>query len=172
LRFADPARGRRPGAPRDDRGTARSLYARRVPSRRQYLSSRRVASLCACALLALAFSGVAAATALSAEEEAGSGAFNELSERAQQPETTPTQTATSTSNEPTSNSKTVVVLALVAAIVLLIAIAAVIVRDARKTAPAGDGPVGEPGSARDSAAMMRKRRAKAKAAGQPRKRNR
>ena len=51
-------------------------------------------------------------------------------------------------------------------------IAVVIVRDARRVAPAGDPESVERGLARDSAARLRKRRAKAKAARQQRKRNR
>jgi len=65
-----------------------------------------------------------------------------------------------------------VVIALVAAVALLIAIASVIVRDARKVAPAGDPQIAEARSAHDSAATLRKRRAKAKAARRQRKRNR
>ena len=45
-------------------------------------------------------------------------------------------------------------------------------RDARKVAPAGDGPLAEARAARDTAATLRRRRAKAKAARQQRKRNR
>jgi ABC-type Fe3+ transport system permease subunit len=146
-----------------------------VLSRRVHTSSRPIASLCVCALLVLGCSGIVPAVALSAADEAGSGAFNELSERAQQQETTTTattQTAPTTPKESTSNSKKVVVLALVAAVVVLIAIAFVIVRDARKASLTRDGPAGEPGPARDPAVQMRKRRAKAKAARQQRKRNR
>ncbi|HEY2216414.1 MAG TPA: hypothetical protein VGH21_02895 [Solirubrobacteraceae bacterium] len=58
------------------------------------------------------------------------------------------------------------------AIVLLIAIASVIVRDARSVAPASDPQVAEARSAHDAAAVLRKRRAKAKAARRQRKRNR
>ena len=58
------------------------------------------------------------------------------------------------------------------AVALLVAIAYVIVRDARRMAPAGDPQVAEARSAHDSAATLRKRRAKAKAARQQRKRNR
>jgi hypothetical protein len=100
-------------------------------------------------------------------------AFNELSSGAQQSESTQTQrTETKGSTGQTSNSKKTVVIALGAAIILLIAIASVIVRDARKVAPAGDGPLAEARAARDTAAMLRRRRAKAKAARQQRKRNR
>ena len=100
-------------------------------------------------------------------------AFNELSSGAQQQEPTQTKTTeTKGSTGQTSNSKKTVVIALGAAIILLIAIASVILRDARKVAPAGDGPLAEARAARDTAATMRRRRAKAKAARQQRKRNR
>jgi hypothetical protein len=56
--------------------------------------------------------------------------------------------------------------------VLLLAIGWVIVRDARRVAPAGEADLLDRGSARDTAARMRKRRAKARAARQQRKRNR
>jgi hypothetical protein len=130
--------------------------------------SRRLASLCVCAILALAFA--APATTLAAI--GGSGAFTELTEG--QTETAPTQTtATTTSVESASNSKGTILLAIGAAVLLLIGIAFMIVRDARNVAPAGDGLLGGGGSGaqRDTAAMMRKRRAKAKAARQQRKQN-
>ena len=81
-------------------------------------------------------------------------------------------TAKTTSTEPVSNSKSVIVLALVAAVLLLIAIAFVIVRDARRHAPEGDPQLTEAGAAHDATVRLRKRRAKAKAARQQRKRNR
>jgi hypothetical protein len=65
----------------------------------------------------------------------------------------------------------VILLALVAAIALLVGIAFVIVRDARRVAPVEDGAL-TGGAARDTAAQMRKRRAKAKAARRQRKRTR
>ena len=131
------------------------------------MPSRRLASLCVCAILALAFA--APATTLAAI--GGSGAFSELTEG--QTETTPTQTTATTSVESTSNSKGTILLAIGAAVLLLGGIAFMIVRDARNVAPAGDGLLGGGGSGaqRDTAAMMRKRRAKAKAARQQRKQN-
>jgi hypothetical protein len=100
-------------------------------------------------------------------------AFSELSSGAAQTESTQTKTTeTKGSTEQTSNSKKTVVIALGSAIILLIAIASVIVRDARKVAPAGDGPLAEARAARDTAATLRRRRTKAKAARQQRKRNR
>ncbi len=99
-------------------------------------------------------------------------AFNELSESAQNESTQTTKTETTASTTPASNNKKTIIIALLAAIALLIAIAFVIVRDARRNAPEGDASLAEATSARDSAATMRKRRAKAKAARRQRKRNR
>jgi len=107
---------------------------------------------------------------MSATSLGGGGALNELTEGAQ---STPTQTtATTTATESTTNSKTVIILALVAAFALLIGIAFVIVRDARRVAPVTESQLSEGGSARDSAARLQRRRAKAKAARRERKRNR
>jgi hypothetical protein len=102
-----------------------------------------------------------------------SKALSELTEGGR--EATPTRTTASTaSTESTSssNSSSVILLALGAAIVLLLGIAFVIVRDARRVAPAGEVGMTEGRSARDSAARLRRRRAKAKAARRQRKRNR
>jgi ABC-type Fe3+ transport system permease subunit len=132
---------------------------------------RRGASLCVCAVLALALAGFATAPAAFSAPVGGGNALSELTEPQQQ--TTPTQTtATTATTESTSNSSTVVLLALVAAVALLIAIAFVIVRDARRVAPVADAQLSEGGSARDSAARLRRRRARAKAARRQRKRNR
>ena len=108
---------------------------------------------------------------MSATSLGGGGALNELTEGAQ---STPTQTAATatTATESTTNSKTVIILALVAAFALLIGIAFVIVRDARRVAPVTESQLSEGGSARDSAARLQRRRAKAKAARRERKRNR
>jgi hypothetical protein len=100
-----------------------------------------------------------------------SKALSELTEGGQETTPTPT-TATTASTESTSNSSPVILLALGAAIVLLLGIAFVIVRDARRVAPAGEVGMTEGRSARDSAARLRRRRAKAKAARRQRKRNR
>ena len=89
-------------------------------------------------------------------------------------ETTPTETTATTATTATehdTNSKGTILLAVAAAIVLLGGIAFVIVRDARRVAPATDGQLAEGRSGHDPAVMMRKRRAKAKAARQQRKRN-
>jgi hypothetical protein len=113
-----------------------------------------------------------APTALSAGVVEGGGAFNELSQGAQETETNPSRTTSSTSSESSSNSKTVILLAMAAAVLLLVAIAFVIARDARKVAPAGDGSLGEPAGRPHSPERLRKRRSKAKAARRQRKRNR
>jgi hypothetical protein len=99
-------------------------------------------------------------------------AFNELTKS--QAETTPTQTARSqtTESSSTSNSGTLLLAGSVAAIVLLGGIAFLIVRDARRVAPAGDPELIEARSRSDTAARVRRRRAQAKAARQQRKRNR
>jgi hypothetical protein len=103
----------------------------------------------------------------------GGGALHELTES--QPETTTTATtsksASTSSGEPTNSQKTIF-LALGAAVLLLGAIAIVIARDARRVAPAGDPDAIERESSRGSAAQLRRRRAKARAARQQRKRNR
>ena len=132
------------------------------------MSSRRLASLSVCAILALALA--APATTLAAL--GGSSAFSELTEGQTQTETTATQTtATGTTAESTSNSSGVLLIAGAAALLLLGGIAFLIMRDARSVAPAGDGLLGKGGSGHDTAAMMRKRRAKAKAARKQRKQN-
>jgi len=132
------------------------------------VSSRRLASLSVCAILALALA--APATTLAAL--GGSSAFSELTEGQTQTETTATQTtATGTTAESTSNSSGVLLIAGAAALLLLGGIAFLIMRDARSVAPAGDGLLGKGGSGHDTAAMMRKRRAKAKAARKQRKQN-
>jgi hypothetical protein len=132
------------------------------------VSSRRLAPLCLItAILALAL--LLPATSLAAV--GGSGAFSELTEG--QTETTPTQTTTTATTTETSNSSSggVLVIAGAAAVLLLGGIAFLIMRDARSVAPAGDGLLGKGGSGHDTAAMMRKRRAKAKAARRQRKQN-
>lgn len=105
-------------------------------------------------------------------EGSNGSAFNELSQGGQ--ETTPTtQTETTApTTTSTSNSKKTVLIIIGVAVVLLSGIGYVIVRDARRMAPAGDPQVAEARTARDSAATLRKRRAKAKAARRQRKRNR
>ena len=131
--------------------------------------SRRLVSLCLCAILALALT--TPATSLAAVS-GGSGAFSELTEGQTETETTPTTTTTTAATtETSSNTGSVLVIAGGAALLLLGAIAFLIMRDARRVAPAGDGLLGKGGSGHDTAAMMRKRRAKAKAARRQRKQN-
>jgi hypothetical protein len=144
-----------------------------VSSSRRIAPPRRSLVACLCVLGALALSSAAATPAMSATAVGGGNAFSELTQGGQ--ETTPTTTATTatteTSTTSSSNSSKVVLLALVAAVALLVGIAFVIVRDARRVAPVEDGTLtGAP--ARDTAAQMRKRRAKAKAARRQRKRTR
>lgn len=104
----------------------------------------------------------------------GGSAFGELTGGAQSQPTPTTQTVAParTATTASTNSKTVVLLALVAAIALLSVIAFVIVRDARKVAPAIDTDLLEARSSHEAAVQLRRRRAKAKAARQQRKRNR
>jgi H+/Cl- antiporter ClcA len=103
----------------------------------------------------------------------GGNAFNELSEKAQE-QTTPTETTATTKNTETEtrNSNKTILIAVAAAVVLLLGIGYVIVRDARRVAPAGPDEVAEGASGRDAAARRRNQRAKAKAARQQRKKNR
>jgi hypothetical protein len=119
----------------------------------------------------LALGGLLAPAALAANL-GGGNAFSELTQGQQESTTTTPKTTTSTTSREPTNSRTVILLALGAAVLLLSGIAFVIVRDARRVAPAGDTDSLERGSARDSAATVRKRRVKAKAARQQRKRNR
>jgi uncharacterized protein HemX len=125
--------------------------------------------LCLAALLALA--GTLAPAALAT----GLGGGNSLSELTEAPEETNTSTTAATTTKSTEESGTsdkLVVLVLVAAVVLLSGIAFVIVRDARRVAPASEAEMIEAGASGHSAAALRRRRAKAKAARRQRKRNR
>jgi hypothetical protein len=141
-----------------------------VPSSPVESIGRHVRAGSLCLVLVLALGGFAPAAALSAGL-GGSGALNELTEG--QPETTTTAT-TSTSAVPTetTNSHTLIFAALGAAVLVLSGIAFVIVRDARRVAPAGDPEVIERESAHEQAVRLRKRRVKAKAARRQRRRNR
>lgn len=123
-----------------------------------------VCALCLTALLALAGTPAAVAARLGS----GSG-FSELTE--EKPEETKTATTGNTTNSEPTNSHTTILLVLGAAVLLLGAIAFLIIRDARGVAPASDPQLAEARSARDSAAALRKRRAKAKAARRQRKQN-
>ena len=140
--------------------------------KRQRPLCRRTACLCAGAILLLA---CASATTPTASLAAQGGALgSELLEKVQQPETTTATTAStrSTRSETPTNKTKTVVLVLVAAVVVLLAVGFVIIRDARKAAPAEGPAFADGGGARRAVARQRKRRAKAKAARQQRKRNR
>jgi hypothetical protein len=131
-----------------------------------------VACLVCVTLLALgSLAAVGAPFAISAELSGGN-ALGELTKS--EPETTTTAakaTTTTTTEEPTNNSSTVF-LAIGAGAVLLLGIVFVIMRDVRRVAPAGDVELAEATVARDTALRVSRRRAKAKAARQQRKRNR
>lgn len=134
---------------------------------------------CLCAVAALVPAALCAPVAVAASAASGNS-FSELTRGGKEASTgtTPTRTATtkaSTASTATANSNTsgVLVLGLAAAGALIAGIAFMILRDARRMAPILDGQMtAEERSARDVAAMMRKRRAKAKAARRQRKRNR
>jgi hypothetical protein len=142
----------------------------------------RLPLLCVTAVLTsgLAFAPAALAATSSSGTAGSSGSFGELTKGGQESSTASTPAKTSTTSESStttsssnSTSSSVLILALVAAGALLGGIAFVILRDARRVAPVGDGDVGGMGrSGHDPGAMMRKRRAKAKAARRQRKRNR
>lgn len=129
-------------------------------------------ALCLAFVLALACAGAPAALA------AGTSEGNALSELTKEEPTSSSTTATTATtsteaktSEPSNSSRTILI-ATAVAVVFLCGIAFVIVRDARRVAPAGDADLIEERAGRDTAVMMRKRRAKAKAARQQRKRNR
>jgi hypothetical protein len=124
-------------------------------------------------IAALSFGATAAPPALATGVEGGNS-FNELSSKAQEPETTTSTAAPETSarTEEAHNSNKTIFIGIGAAVVLLLAIAGVILRDARRVAPAGAEELSEGRSGRDAAARRRNRRAKAKAARAQRKKNR
>jgi hypothetical protein len=128
-----------------------------------------------CALFALAQPVTAAAAGgTGTSESLNNKTLGELANSAPETQTSTTSTSTSTRNSESgsSTSRTLILVALGAAVVLLSGIGFVIVRDARRVAPAGDADLDGGRGGRDTAARMRKRRAKAKAARQQRKRNR
>jgi flagellar basal body-associated protein FliL len=133
--------------------------------------SRPLRSLCLLTLVALLIAVLTAPAAMSSSLEGGSS-FSELTQGQTEPTNTSAQTSTSAATTETTNSKTLIILAMVAAVLLLVAIAFVIARDARKVAPAGDPQVAEGVASREWAAKQARRRTKAKAARQQRKRNR
>jgi hypothetical protein len=132
------------------------------------VSSRRLVSLAVCAVFALVLVAPPSAPAALS----GGNSFSELTEgQTESTSTETTATTTTAAGSSTSSSKGTILLAGAAALLLLGGIAFLIVRDARSAAPAGDGLLGKGGSGHDTAAMMRKRRAKAKAARRQRKQN-
>ncbi len=127
---------------------------------------------CVTLLLLGSLGAVGVPVAISAELSGGN-ALGELTKS--EPEATTTAakatTTTTTTEEPKNNSSTVF-LAIGAGAVLLLGIVFVIMRDVRRVAPAGDVELAEATMARDTALRVSRRRAKAKAARQQRKRNR
>jgi hypothetical protein len=147
-------------------------YARRVrrlsdPTRRRLLAS--ACALCLAAVPMLTGASVPAASAAGFE----GGALNKLTE-GQEAETSTTSTAANTTkSESTGTSQSILFIVVGTAVVLLAGVAFVIMRDARRVAPATDVEFAQGGgSARRSEEALRRRRAKAKAARQQRKRNR
>jgi hypothetical protein len=142
------------------------------PVRASQLPRSGLCLLLICAALAVSAAG--APPALSAGVKVGNS-FNELTSGGSEPQTATTTTATTarTSTETSSgNSRTLILVAIGAAVVLLSGIGYVIVRDARRIAPATEGDLTETRSGHDAAARLAKRRAKAKAARRQRKRSR
>jgi hypothetical protein len=101
-----------------------------------------------------------------------SGALSSLTNgEGPEEESTPKTSTSSSSSSSSSVSSSVLLPIFIVGAILLGGIAFFIVRDARGVAPVVDG-LGNPGSAQERAARLRKRRAKAKAARRQRKRNR
>jgi hypothetical protein len=130
--------------------------------------ARPLAAALAVALLAC--SAFSAPYALAAGSEGQ--ALQELTEGSPESTQKATTSTSTTSTTSSNNSHTTILLAAAAALVLLCAIGFVIARDARRVAPATDADMAEARSGHDPAVALRKRRAKAKAARQQRKRNR
>jgi len=106
---------------------------------------------------------------------AGGNAFSELTGGSGAETATTATTAASTkgtTETSSTNSKGVILIVTAVAILLLCVIAFVIVRDARRMAPATEADLLEGRTAHDSSVRLRKRRAKAKAARRQRKRTR
>jgi hypothetical protein len=131
----------------------------------------RACALCLAALLAVGVAGAVVPAAVAASLNNG-GALNQLTEGEAEETKTSTTSTTGTSSSETTNNHTVILLGFAAAVVLLSGIAFVIVRDARRVAPATEQEMIQGSSASDTAARLQKRRAKAKAARKQRKRNR
>ena len=116
--------------------------------------------------------GSTAGSATGAEGLGTSSALSNLTSGEGAEEESPLKTATSSTSSSSSSVSTSVLLPIfIVGALLLGGIAFFIVRDARGVAPVVDG-LGNPGSAQERAARLRKRRAKAKAARRQRKRNR
>jgi len=129
------------------------------------------ARMCVAALAALLTLSVAVPGSALAVLESG-GSLQQRVESEPETTSTPTTTVPTSSSSTSGNSHTTILLAMGAAVLLLSGIAFVIVRDARRVAPATEAELDGGRGPRDTAVMMRKRRAKAKAARQQRKRNR
>lgn len=124
-------------------------------------------------MLVLGASGMMFAPGAKAAGSVGGSSLQELAETPEETTTTSTTSTTSSSTTPTTNSQKTILIAIGAAVVLLSGIGFVIARDARRVAPATDADLAEArAGSRDPASTLRKRRAKAKAARQQRKRNR
>lgn len=135
-------------------------------TRRRLLAS--ACALCLATLPMLAGASVQAASAAGFE----GGSLNKLTE-GQEAETSTTSTAANTTkSESTGTSSSILFIVVGTAVVLLAGVAFVIMRDARRVAPATDVEFAQAASARRSEEALRRRRAKAKAARQQRKRNR
>jgi hypothetical protein len=122
------------------------------------------------ALLALA--AAIPASARAAIGETGGSLQQRVESEPETTTTSTTSTTASTSTSEPSNDHTTILLAAAGAVLLLSAIGFVIVRDARRVAPATEAEIAEGRTGRDTAVLMRKRRAKAKAARKQRKRTR
>lgn len=144
-----------------------------MPDRVHRPPHRLRARVCLLAATALLAGGALSAPQAGAASVEGGNAFNELSQKAQEETTsTATRTKTASSEGETRNSNKTIFIGIGAAIVLLLGIGFVIVRDARRVAPAGAEDMAEASAARDTAVRHRNRRAKAKAARSQRKKNR
>jgi cobalamin biosynthesis Mg chelatase CobN len=121
---------------------------------------------------AAGLSGSASGSTAGSEGLGTSGALSNLTNGGGEEEASTPTTSTSSSTSTSGGVSTGVLLPIfIVGAVLLGGIAFFIVRDARGVAPVVDG-FGNAGSAQERAARLRKRRAKAKAARQQRKRNR
>jgi len=126
---------------------------------------------CVTFLLLGSLGAIGVPVALSAELSGGN-ALGELTKSEPEATTTAAKTTPTTTTEETKNNSSTVFLAIGAGGVLLLGIVFVIMRDVRRVAPAGDVELAEATVARDTALRVSRRRAKAKAARQQRKRNR